>query len=153
MTRGNRLHRRVPISEKQNTAASAVSREVTDVLHRWVIDFRKSNRTTPGQATYQPDSSFRPHRSVIGAQPPANLDRNVWVTVIVEILRSQTWSSIHRKIDVYRVRPGVQYIICIRMSQLLVTGRTSSTTSVTETTRPTLRSVTRLRGTGFILPR
>lgn len=64
---------------------------------------------TPGHATYAADATFRLCRAVVGARPPA-------ITVIVEVMHSETWSTVRPKIDVYRNRPGVEYILCIKMS-------------------------------------
>lgn len=104
-----------PVSPEHGAAEDRVSLRLRRGLNDWVSVYHNVAISMTGRATYQPDAYFHSCQSVIGAQPPANLDRNVWATVIVEIMRNQTW-SMRPKIDAFRTRPGVEYIVCIKMS-------------------------------------
>jgi hypothetical protein len=107
-------------SPEHGASEYEVSRRLSSHFSAWAIVNHSVGIATPGRPTrpsYEPDLFDYPHRSLIGAQSPANLKRTEWA--IVEILRNQRWSSVHHKVTAYRNRPGVQYIICVRMSKKL----------------------------------
>ncbi|KAG7384149.1 hypothetical protein PHYPSEUDO_002933 [Phytophthora pseudosyringae] len=71
------------------------------------------------QVTYAPDYSFVPNRSVPGLQVPHGVVYDEWVTVVIEVMRSQPWRSVRPKVAMYRQLPGVQYMFCLKMSRQL----------------------------------
>ncbi|KAG7385057.1 hypothetical protein PHYPSEUDO_001993 [Phytophthora pseudosyringae] len=90
-----------PIS-RAHEAADRYCQRVFDVaLPFQLAGTGQANLTGPGpngqQVTYQPDLSFVPNRSVPGLQVPHGVVYNKWVTVVIEVMRSQPWRSVPRR--------------------------------------------------------
>ncbi|GMF29490.1 unnamed protein product [Phytophthora lilii] len=73
----------------------------------------------------EPDCSFGPDHTVVGAIKPKGLRWDEFHTLKVEIGVSQTWGRVkdHRslefKADAWRQYPGVEYVLCIHASPAL----------------------------------
>ncbi|KAG1697293.1 hypothetical protein DVH05_016577 [Phytophthora capsici] len=104
------------ISGQHESAASSCESMLVGQLGRLLACKRTMTLFTPNQPTFEADNTFLPMSTVPGIQFPTGIEPRQWVTVIVEILNTQSWDSAHAKVNVYRQRAGVEYIICIKMS-------------------------------------
>ncbi|KAJ8524304.1 hypothetical protein ON010_g16814 [Phytophthora cinnamomi] len=66
----------------------------------------------------EPDCSFGPPPG-IGAALPVGMDWGEYHTLKVEVGVSRGWPYLDRKADQWRQFPGVEYILCIRLSPAL----------------------------------
>ncbi|KAL8021665.1 hypothetical protein Plhal710r2_c010g0049261 [Plasmopara halstedii] len=66
----------------------------------------------------EPDCSFGPAPG-IGANRPGGMTWNEYHTLKVEVGVSRGWPYLNRKADQWRQYPGVEYILCIRLSPAL----------------------------------
>ncbi|KAG7376097.1 hypothetical protein PHYBOEH_001816 [Phytophthora boehmeriae] len=106
------------ISPPHEAAADECSRNFM-ILRRYGGGLGHMTLEYPHQPTYSADYTFRPRHNLPGIQIPRNIAYGDWVMVIVEVLHSQQWGQVHRKVAVYRQRPGVEYILCVKMSNQL----------------------------------
>ncbi|KAE8889810.1 hypothetical protein PF005_g12658 [Phytophthora fragariae] len=72
-----------------------------------------------GEQLWEPDCSFGPNDTVVGAVLPNGLLWRDFYTVKVEIGVCQGWSGLNAKAAIWRQYPGVQYIVLIRLSPSL----------------------------------
>ena len=105
------------IGEWHERTARLVDKNFERCLPNAVVVGGSKTLVTPGHATYEPDCSFRPYSDVNGVVVPADMALVDRATVIVEVLHGANWSSVTSKVAVYRQRPGVEYVLCIAISE------------------------------------
>jgi hypothetical protein len=70
-----------------------------------------------GTHNKEADATFGPLRDTPNRNnPPAGIDMVDWVTLAVEVAVSQSWTSLEAAELWWASYPGVQYVICIKLS-------------------------------------
>jgi hypothetical protein len=70
-----------------------------------------------GNPSKEADATFGPLRNTPHRQnPPAGIGIGEWVTLAVEVAVSQNWKSLENAALWWASYPGVQYIVCIKVS-------------------------------------
>ena len=78
----------------------------------------------PGNPNKEADATYGPLRSTPNrAVPPANYDIGDWVTLAVEVGRSQSWASLEEAARWWCGYDGIQYILLLKVSPTAIQMR------------------------------
>lgn len=70
-----------------------------------------------GNPSKEADATFGPRRGTPNrGNPPAGVNIGEWVTLAVEVAVSQSWTSLEKAALWWASYPGVQYVVCIKVS-------------------------------------
>ncbi|KAE8879568.1 hypothetical protein PF003_g36423 [Phytophthora fragariae] len=111
-----------PNMSPHGSIVSEISRKITFTVGV-LDDFLSCSGSTyvESMQLLEPDTSFGPTRRVPGAERPPRMSWGEYHTLKVEVGVARGWPKLDRRAEEWSHFPGVQYVLCVRVSNDLKT--------------------------------